>query len=65
MNFSCQHCNRICDWDSREPLSVVDDVEVKTIGERYCNTDQCIEAEARVHRLPIERVRAWHQRVTP
>lgn len=64
MNFQCQHCDRVCEWETREPIEVNDATEWKSIGSRYCHAEECIEAEARAHGLPIERVRAWHH-ITP
>jgi len=57
--FSCQRCDRICDWTTRDPVAdQAADVEVKSIGSRYCNASECIEAEAKAHGLPIERILA-------
>lgn len=57
-NFSCQHCHRICDGDTRVPVIDQDDVVWKTIGSRYCNERACLEAEAIANGLPLERVDA-------
>ena len=53
MNFQCQGCNRVCEWDSREPIEVTDDTEIKTIGGRFCNAAECIAAETRTYGRPI------------
>lgn len=57
--FSCQGCNGLFCWDCREKRP--DDVECRTIANRFCNDDACIAKEAEVHGLPISRVRAWHR----
>ena len=58
MNFSCQHCHRVCDWETREPVASDD---WKTIGHRYCNAEECIQAEEKAHGLPRERL-PWRNR---
>lgn len=62
--FQCQACNRICHYDSRAPLGDVgedEEVEVKTIANRFCNDVACVAAEAELHGVPLERVLEWHQ----
>jgi len=62
MNFQCAHCNRICDWNKREPAVRVEgrDLEVKTVGSRFCNAPRCLEADSVANGLPMERIRAMH-----
>jgi hypothetical protein len=55
--FWCQNCGLVCDWNTRAPAP--SEVEIKTIASRYCNDESCIEAEARAHGVPVERVMQW------
>lgn len=51
----------MCDWETRAPVVVTDTTEIKTIGSRYCDDPACLDAEAKAHGLPLERVKAWHR----
>lgn len=53
MNFSCQGCHRIYSWDDETPMGR--DVEVKTIGNRFCAF--CEELEAEAFDITVEKVR--------
>ena len=53
-NFSCANCHRICEWVTRKPT---DSTEYKTVGSRYCNARECVDAEERAHGIPISRIR--------
>ena len=66
-NFSCSHCHRVCEWNTREPVEVTERTEVKTIGGRYCNAAACIDAAAEAHfghvtSDSVEKTKALHAR---
>lgn len=48
MNYQCEHCDQIVDWDTDE---IVHEGPVKTIGSRYCV--RCIRYEASVNGVSI------------
>lgn len=61
--FQCQACDGICHYDSREPLTDQgedEEVEIKTIANRFCNARACVEQEAEMHGVSVERVLEWH-----
>lgn len=60
MNFKCQGCGRVCDWETRMPVVDQDNAEYKSIANRFCDAPACIEAEAEAHGLPVARVLQWH-----
>lgn len=64
-HFQCAHCNRICDWETREPISDPSNATVKTIGNRFCNLGYCLEAEAIIQGLPVDQIRAMHAASAP
>ncbi len=45
--FSCAHCKGIFGWDDDAPLNDPENVEIKTIANRFCMG--CIDEEAKVH----------------
>lgn len=51
--YSCQHCNREFCWLCEAPCI---GLPVKTIGNRFCDAPACVEAEAKVNGLPVERI---------
>lgn len=52
--FQCQQCNRICAWESREPIADQGaEVAVKTIANRFCTTPECAAAERGVNGTPL------------
>ena len=54
--FACQNCDLVCEWDSRKPVDDRD-VPVKSIANRYCNADECIEVDAHSAGISVERTR--------
>lgn len=55
-NFACQHCNRVFDWTTRKIVIVDESTEVKSIGNRYCNAEECMVTEAEACGVPVEQL---------
>jgi hypothetical protein len=44
------------------PIARHDNLEVKTIGSRYCDSPDCIRAEAIAHGKDVQAITAWRAR---
>lgn len=53
--FQCAGCGKLYCWHCEASASDDGDVEIKTIGSRYCNG--CLAAEAADNGVPVDRMR--------
>lgn len=61
IGYACQGCSRVYGWNDEKDLTyATSTVEIKTIASRYCVN--CIDAEARAHGIPRDRVIAMRMK---